>query len=172
MCQERADVQYAVKNLAASYLKTPTKAATTFAKQTVKYLLGTRDYGILFPCGNFLSTAMDRVNGQETTDRKNVPMVEVFTDSDWGGSTKDWSSTSSGMIFCCSCVVASWSRTQKSIALSSCDSELVAATMRAAEGILMKEILQFLLSTELKTVEPELEIRLPRQPGNGCKGTE
>ena len=46
--------------------------------------------------------------------------------------SKDRSSTSSEMMFCCSCMVASWSRTQKSIALS----------------------------TELKTVEPELEIRL------------
>ena len=60
LCQERADVQFAVKNL-ASYLKTPTEAATTFAKQTVKYLLGTRDYGILSPYGDLFSTAMDQM---------------------------------------------------------------------------------------------------------------
>ena len=57
----------------------------------------------------YQSPAMDRINSQ----------VEVFTYSDWGGSAKDRSSTSSGMIFVCSCLVASWSRTQKSIALSS-----------------------------------------------------
>ena len=57
-------------------------------------------------------------------------------------------------------MVASRSRTQKSIALSSCEGELVAATMGATEGILMKEILRFLLSVELKIVEPELESRL------------
>ena len=55
LCQERPDVQCAVKNL-ASYLKTPTEAATTFAKQTVKYLLGTKDYGVLCPYGDLLST--------------------------------------------------------------------------------------------------------------------
>ena len=46
------------------------------------------------------------------------------------------------------------------LSLSSCEGELVAATMEAAEGILMKEILKFLLSVELKIVEPELERRL------------
>ena len=44
LCQERPDVQYAVKNL-ASYLKTPTEAATTFAKQTVKTSLAPRTMG-------------------------------------------------------------------------------------------------------------------------------
>ena len=134
-CQERPDVQYAVKNL-ASYLKTPTEAATTFAKQTVKYLLGTKDYGILCPYGNLMSTTMDRINNQETKETSKVPTVEVFTDSDWGGSSKDRSSTSSGMVFVCGSLVSSWSRTQKSIALSSCEAELVAATIGAAEGIL------------------------------------
>ena len=133
LCQERADVQFAVNNL-ASYLKTPTEAATMFARQTLKYLLGTRDYGVRFPFGDLFSTAMDRINNQETNRRRKVPVVEVFTDSDWRGSSKDRSSASSGMIFCCSCMVASWSRTQKNIALSSCESELVAATVGAAEG--------------------------------------
>ena len=58
-------MQYAVKNL-ASYLKTPTEAATTFAKQTVRYLLGTKDYGILCPYGSLMSNTMDRINSQET----------------------------------------------------------------------------------------------------------
>ena len=44
-------------------LKTPAEAATTFAKQTVKYLLGTKDYGILYPYGGLLSTAMSGDNG-------------------------------------------------------------------------------------------------------------
>ena len=136
LCQERPDVQYAVKNL-ASYLKTPIEAATTFAKRTVKYLLGTKDYGILYPYGSLMSNTMDRINSQETKETSKVPTVEVSTDSDWGGSAKDRSSTSSGMVFVCSCLVSSWSRTQKSIALSSCEAELVAATIGAAEGILL-----------------------------------
>ena len=148
LCQERPDVQYAVKNL-ASYLKTPTEAATTFAKQTVKYLLGTKDYGILYPYGTLMSNTVDRINSPEAKDTSKVPTVEVFTDSDWGGSAKDRSSTSSGMVFVCSCLVSSWSRTQKSIALSSCEAELVAATIGAAEGILIREVLKFVLNQEV-----------------------
>ena len=154
LCQERPDVQCAVKNL-ASYLKTPTEAATTFAKQTVKYLLGTKDCGVLYPYGDLLSTAMDRINNQETTERRKAPTVEVFTDSDWGGSSRDRSSTSSGMVFVCCCLVSSWSRAQKSIALSSCEAELVAATIGAAEGILTREILRFVLNADV-----QLDIRM------------
>ena len=146
LCQERPDAQYAVKNL-ASYLKTPTEAATTFAKQTVKYLLGTKNYGILFPYGSLMSNTMDRINSQETKETSKVPTVEVFTDSVWVGSAKDRSSTSSGMVFVC--LVSSWSRTQKSIALSSCEAELVAATIGAAEGKLIREVFKFVLNKEV-----------------------
>ena len=148
LCQERPDVQYAVKNL-ASYLKTPTEAATTFAKQTVKYLLGAKDYGILYPYGTLMSNTMDRINSQEAKESSKVPTVDVFTDSDWGGSSMDRSSTSSGMVFVFSRLVSSWSRTQKSIALSSCEAELVAATIGAAEGILIREVLKFVLNQEV-----------------------
>ena len=141
LCQERPDVQYALKNLA--------EAATTFAKQTVKYLLGTKDYGILYAYGSLMSNTMDRINSQEVKETSKVPMVEVFTDSAWGGSSQDRSRTSSGMVFVCSCLVSSWSRTQKSIALSSCEAELVAATMGAAEGILIREVLKFVLNQEV-----------------------
>ena len=140
-------MQYAVKHL-ASYLKTPTEAATTFAKQTVKYLLGTKDYGILYLYGTLMSNTMDRINSQEAKETSKVPTVEVFTDSDWGGSSKDRSSASSGMVFVCSCLVVQ-SRTQKSIALSSCEAELVAATIGAAEGILIREVLKFVLNQEV-----------------------
>ena len=53
------------------------------------------------------------------------------------------------MVFVCSCLVSSWSRTQKSIALSSCEAELVAATIGAAEGILIREVLKFVLNQEV-----------------------
>ena len=53
------------------------------------------------------------------------------------------------MVFVCSCLVSSWSRTQKSIALSPCEAELVAATIGAAEGILIREVLKFVLNQEV-----------------------
>ena len=56
-----------------------------------------------------MSTTMDRINNQETKETSKVPTVEVFTDSDWGGSSKDRSSTSSGMVFVCGSLVSSWS---------------------------------------------------------------
>ena len=51
--------------------------------------------------------------------------------------------------------MSSWSRTQKSIALSSCEAELVAATIGAAEGILTREILRFVLNADV-----QLDIRV------------
>ena len=53
------------------------------------------------------------------------------------------------MVFVCSCLVSSWSRNQKSIAVSSCEAELVAATIGAVEGILIREALKFVLNQEV-----------------------
>ena len=48
------------------------------------------------------------------------------------------------------CVV-SWSRSQKSIALSSCESEYLAAAGGAAEGLFVARVWEFLSRAEVET---------------------
>ena len=48
----------------------------------------------------------------------------------------------------------SFSRTQKSIALSSCESEVLAASRAASEGILLRKLMAFLTNYEV-----DMEVR-------------
>ena len=54
-------------------------------------------------------------------------------------------STSSGLIFLNSCLIHSHSRAQNSVALSSMEAEILAATGLLVEGIYIKQVLQFLV---------------------------
>ena len=49
--------------------------------------------------------------------------ILVYTDSDWAGCQRTRRSTTGGSVMCGSCVVAHWSRTQVSVALSSAEAE-------------------------------------------------
>ena len=80
-------------------------------------------------------------------------LVEVFTDSDWAGDQSNCSSrrrhsVSSAMIFLNGRAVTSRSRSQKSIALSSCESEYLAAVGGGAEGIHIGRLWTFLVRKE------------------------
>ena len=61
--------------------------------------------------------------------------MEVYTDSDWAGCSKTRRSTSGGVIKIGSHVVKTWSRTQKAVALSSGEAEVIALVMGVSEAI-------------------------------------
>ena len=53
--------------------------------------------------------------------------ILVYTGSDWAGCQRTRRSTNGGAVMYGSCLVAHWSRTQVSVALSSAEAELNAA---------------------------------------------
>ena len=61
--------------------------------------------------------------------------VVGYSDSDWAGCRRTARSTSGGMLMIGQHLVKSWSSTQKSIALSSGEAELIAAVKLSAELI-------------------------------------
>ena len=65
--------------------------------------------------------------------------VEVFCDSDWAGDKSNTErrrhSVSSDMVFLDSRMVTSWSRTQRSMKLSSCESKYLTSTGAGAEAL-------------------------------------
>lgn len=69
----------------------------------------------------------------EWQERQDV--VEVVTDSDWAGCRKSRRSTSGGVVRIGSHVVKTWSRTQKAVALSSGEAEVIALVKGVSEGI-------------------------------------
>jgi hypothetical protein len=64
--------------------------------------------------------------------------LEVYTDSDWAGCRKTRRSTSGGVVMVGRHVVKTWSRTQKVVALSSGEAEMIAAVKGLSEGLGMK----------------------------------
>ena len=75
-------------------------------------------------------------------------MVEVYGDSNWGGCTVTRKSTSSAVICVGGCVVHLHSRGQTSVALSSCEAELLASSSAPAEGLQLTQVLKFLLKDD------------------------
>ena len=72
---------------------------------------------------------------------KEIDNVKVFVDSDWAGCKSTRASTSGGIVSWGGSVLKSWSRTQKSIALSSGEAEVYAALKGCAEGIGIKSLM-------------------------------
>ena len=61
--------------------------------------------------------------------------IEAYGDSDWAGCEQSGRSTSGGVIMIGSHVIKSWSRTQKTVALSSGEAELTAMVKTTCEAM-------------------------------------
>ena len=143
--QDRVDIQHSVRNL-SQFMAKPTKLAEAEVKHLILYLKRTEGYGLLLPyqrCRSKKAEILGQVEELEGPD-----LLESFSDSDWAGDqssgAKRRHSVSSTFIFLNDCLVTSWSRSQKSIALSSCEAEFLAAAGGSAEAIQIKELWTFL----------------------------
>lgn len=143
----RPDIQYAV-GVASRYLEKPTDAHVNAVKRILKYIKGTIDYGIVF--------RSDGIEG-----------LAAYSDADYAGDGETRRSTS-GVILMFNGGPVSWESTrQKSVALSTTESEYMAATVAVKELIWLKRLIESLV--ELKE-KPELNmdnqsaIRLVKNP--------
>jgi len=122
----RPDAAYAVGMLCRAMAK-PTPDLYDAALNVLYYLYRTRDLGLTYECN----------------DRDMYGM----SDSDWAVKH-----STSGYVFCFNQAAISWgSKKQKSVALSSCEAEIVAASEAAAEAIHLEE---FVREFGLKGSEP------------------
>ena len=87
-------------------------------------------------------------------------IVEVFADADWASDKQARYSASSGLICADGIPIMSYSRTQKSTALSSCESEVLAASGAASDGILLRKLMAFLTKDEV-----DMEVRSESSSG-------
>lgn len=140
---DRLDIQYCVKCLASS-MKTPTAQSETCLRQMISYVCGTSNVGILLPytkAGKRLIHSLNNVEDDYMPD--GVHCMEAFCDSDWGGNATR-KSTTSAIVLLDGVFVHSYSRNQKSIALSSCEAEVLAATSAGSEALVLKTCWDFL----------------------------
>ena len=118
----RPDIMYGV-SLISKYMESPTKIHLLAAKRILRYLQGTKDFGLFYKKG-------------EKSD------LIGFVDSDYTGNQDDRKSTS-GYVFVLGTRAISWSsRKQKIVTLSTTEAEFVVATTCACLAICLRKIIE------------------------------
>ena len=146
LSQDRPDIQHCVRGL-AQHMSFPTKDAVEKLKRLILYLKGTEEHSVLLPYNVPENRKVFELMEKKFGSCKHK--VEVFTDAAWGGDKTSQEhkrhSVSSGMLYVDGRFVLNWSRTQRSIALSSCESEYYAAVGGAAEALFVARPWEFLV---------------------------
>ncbi|XP_016549353.1 secreted RxLR effector protein 161-like [Capsicum annuum] len=111
----RPDIMYTI-SLVSRYMECPTEMHLLDAKRILRYLQGTKDFGIFYR------------NGEKAD-------LIGFTDSDYAGD-QDGRKSTSGYVFILGIRVVSWSsKKQTVVTLSSTEAEFVAVTACACQAI-------------------------------------
>ena len=152
MASERPDIQCATRAL-ASKVTNPDEGDWKELKQVVLYLKDTVDYAQRMRLRSSMASSMKEMAckdfGEEvTTSACNGPsLLEVYTDADWAGDRSTRRSCSCAVFYLNNNYFFAVTRTQRSIALSSAESEFVAAVSAAADAIYVKRLLETVLNT-------------------------
>ncbi|XP_042467433.1 secreted RxLR effector protein 161-like [Zingiber officinale] len=129
----RPDLSYSV-GMASRYMEKPTSMHHKVVKQILRYLKGTIYFGLAYTKGP-----------QEIS-------IFGYSDSDLAGDLDGRKSTS-GMTFYFNESLVSWnSQKQKTVALSSCEAEFMAATTAACQALWLRSLVSELTSEEPKPV--------------------
>jgi hypothetical protein len=126
----RPDICFAVNTL-SQFLVEPRHVHLVAAKHVTTYLRGTMDYGLSY-------------------DGDHNFTLSGYTDADWAGNVADIKSTS-GCCFSLGSTMISWqSRKKSSIALSTADTEYIAACSASCEAIWLRKLLTDLFDLEMR----------------------
>ena len=118
----RPDIAFAVSNV-ARYCSNPTKSHWTAVKRIFRYLRGTTHLGLLYG------------KSSETSD------LIGYSDSDWGGDSNDYKSTT-GYLFQIAGTAVTWkSKKQSCVALSTAEAEYMALSSAAQEAVWIRELI-------------------------------
>ncbi|KAG7547574.1 Zinc finger CCHC-type superfamily [Arabidopsis suecica] len=118
----RPDLSYCVGVL-SRYMHEPKESHGAALKQILRYLQGTRSYGLCFK----------RVNKTELLG---------FSDSSHNVDEDDGRSTTGHIFYLNDCPITWCSQKQDTVALSSCEAEFMAATEAAKQAIWLQELLE------------------------------
>ncbi|GJW20080.1 ribonuclease H-like domain, reverse transcriptase, RNA-dependent DNA polymerase [Tanacetum coccineum] len=128
----RPDLSYSV-GLLSRFMQEPREQHMKAIRQVLRYVKGTKDYGITY-----------RHNGGNK--------IHGFSDSSYGVNTQEGKGTTS-IIFYYGESPISWStQKQATVALSSCESEFIAATAAATQALWLKRLLSKLTQSQEEKV--------------------
>ena len=145
----RPDAQHCIREL-ASHLVRPTESQYRQLEHLTCYLKGSAGYAVRFP---------KTTRGQsvlkpklEENQQPEEHLLEIFTDSDWGGNKTTRKSVSVAHLYWNGTLIYTLTRTQKAVALSSREPEYVAMTTGASEGVLLNNCIEFLTGKRCRIV--------------------
>ncbi|XP_074362299.1 secreted RxLR effector protein 161-like [Apium graveolens] len=128
----RPDIAYSV-GIVSRYMEKPTEMHLLAVKRILCYVRGTLNHGLVY----------NRGSGSE--------LLIGYSDSDLAGHVEDRRSTG-GMVFYLDDGLVTWaSQKQRSVALSSCEAEFMAATAAACQAIWLRKMVSQVTG---KHVEP------------------
>lgn len=126
-CTTRWDIGYIVAYL-CRFTNAWGKEHWEALKRVVRYLHGTRDFTITY--------------SRKGTEPTGWALPVGYSDSDWAGDTVDRKSIS-GNVFLLAGGPISWaSKKQKSVAVSSCEAELLALSQATLQGLYLRRFLE------------------------------
>lgn len=120
----RPDIAYATGFL-SRYMNRPTPTLWKAAKRVLRYLKQTKEKGLVYR--------------RENTNNNHL---QAFSDSDWGSEQMDRKSVSGVAIFHRGNLVSWSSKKQTSVALSTAESEYIAAALSVSEIVFIREVLR------------------------------
>ncbi|GJV80979.1 ribonuclease H-like domain, reverse transcriptase, RNA-dependent DNA polymerase [Tanacetum coccineum] len=144
----RPDLSYSV-GLLSRFMQEPKEQHMKAIKKVLRYVKGTKDYGITY-----------KHNGGNK--------IYGYSDSSYGVNTQEGKGTT-GIIFYYGESPISWStQKQATVALSSCESEFIAATAAATQALWLKRLLSRLTHSDEEKitilVDNKLAIALIKNP--------
>ena len=157
LAPERPDLMFALKKLSMK-LASPTEGDLELLRFVGKYLKGCPEIHLLH------KTSYPGCSFQERRNRSHEPvqnrdiytqksLVEICSDSDWAADRETRQSVSCGAIFVNGNMIHFQSKRQRSISLSSCESETIAAVSIMSEGIFTKKLIE-----RITGIEPEVRL--------------
>ena len=131
LSNERTDIQSTIR-LLCTKLKNPTALEMRQLKRLLRYVKGTEDMSTVFEM-------------RDSNDRREhvVKRLEVYADSDWASDQVTRKSTSGAVIMAEGMRLHALSRGQASVALSTCEADVMAASEGIKEALLLQEVLMF-----------------------------
>ena len=133
------ECQCTIRALASKMAK-PTQMAMAGQRYLAKYLLGVRHHGLMI----FKKQKNEGLLGLRLDAGDQGVVLESFSDSNWASCKSTRKSVSASLICVAGNVLFSSSRTQRVVALSSGEAELLSAASSLCDAVLVRETLDFL----------------------------
>lgn len=143
--------QFAICHL-ASQMSRPTRKALRALAHFAGYLMQTDGHGVLIKRNPSNHSVLYDGEPHEGAMDEEDPIIEAFSDADWAGNHEDRCSVTCGYICIAGNTLFSFTRKQKSVALSSCESEFYAMSAVASEGVLIRDAVSFLTGRQARLV--------------------